>query len=102
MSKLVKKIIGHVPVESACLMVIDPCMLRDVLFCDNKNVDEWYEKNVCEELDVTECGDWAVKDESKNSDIGRIVIAGVGDVSYPIEATYLPDGSIKEIRIIFQ
>lgn len=101
MSDLKNKVIGHVPVASGNLMLIDPCMLRDSLFVGNDSVENWYEESICEELDNFEDESLPIKDRN-NSDIGRVFASGLGDGLYPIEATYLPDGTISEIRIIFQ
>ena len=98
--------LGHAPVDAGCLMLIDPCYLRDVLFAGNKQVEEWYDRAVVEKIDATINEHWPVlsaDDESggKAEPIGHLFISGAGDGYYPVEGIYADDGTLQELRVRF-
>ena len=100
-------VIGHLPVEAGCVLLLDPCWLRDRLFPGNQDVEDWYESAVVGQIDQAKDEHWPVtapraSQKSASLSLGHLVISGKGDGYYPVEATYLPDGTVSELRIVFQ
>jgi hypothetical protein len=98
------RVIGHLPVDAGCLLLIDPCYLRDVLFEGDERVDAWYENEVVAKIDGISDEHWPVQrpgDAPSALPLGRLVISGRGDGCYPVEALYADDGTLSEIRIRF-
>ena len=98
--------IGHLPVEAGCVLLIDPCQLRDRLFPGNAPVEDWYEQAVVARIDQVRDEHWEVAAPSAAGQaaglpLGHFVISGAGDGHYPVEASYLPDGTLAEVRIRF-
>jgi len=100
-------VIGHLPVEAGCVLLLDPCWLRDKLFPGNQEVEAWYESTVVGQIDQAKDEHWPVSAAQAGQkgaplSLGHLVITGKGDGYYPVEATYLPDGTVSELRIVFQ
>ena len=89
-------VIGHVPVDAGCLMLMDPCYLRDRLFAGSEQIESWYDDAVVDHAEETH---WAVKHHDER--YGHIVSTGYGDGFYPIEARFNSEGLIAEVRIRF-
>ena len=97
-------VIGHAPVDAGCMLVIDPCYLRDVIFEGDDRVEDWYEKTVVGSAD--QAGEhWAVTaPENNNRPVGTSlghIVATAGDGYFPVEVRYGPDGNVVELRIRF-
>ncbi len=100
------KCVGHVPVDAGCLLLIDPCYLRDALFPGNAQVEEWFERAVVARIDHIENEHWTVAApttgaKGAESSLGHLVITGAGDGYYPVEVTYEADGTVAEVRVRF-
>lgn len=98
--------IGHLPVEAGCVLLIDPCQLRDRLFPGNPQVDDWYEQAVVARIDHIRDEHWELAAPAADAQgaafaLGHLVISGAGDGHYPVEASYLADGTLAEVRIRF-
>lgn len=92
--------IGVVPVDAGCLLIVDPCYLRDVLFEGNKQIEAWYQRAVVE----GGRDHWPVTHQDRKGgqmDLGHFVSTGEGDGIYPVEARFAEDGRIAEVRIRF-
>jgi len=103
MSKITKKIIGHVAVDSGQILLTDPCYLKD--WKDNEFVGDGKNK----QKDFTYSGACNITlskkmggnfVDEKFKEIGVAVSSGYGDGSYTVEAIY-KDDRIKEIKIVF-
>jgi hypothetical protein len=99
--------VGHAPVDAGCLLIIDPCYLRDVLFTENEQVEKWFDKAVVSEIDNAISQHWPVMapgDDGKTRGIpvGHLIVTGQGDGSYPVEIRYDTDGTVAEVRIKFK
>jgi hypothetical protein len=100
-------VVGHVPVDAGCLLLIDPGYLRDVLFPGNAQVEEWYERAVVSRIDHIADEHWTVTapDSAAKSDkfaVGHLVISGAGDGHYPVDVTYANDGTVTQVRVRFR
>jgi len=89
-------VIGHAPVDAGCLMLIDPCYLRDGLFAGNAQIESWYDDAVVDNAENTH---WPVRHGDQR--YGHIVSTGYGDGFYPIEARFNAEGLVTEVRIRF-
>jgi hypothetical protein len=99
-------LIGHAPVDAGCVLIIDPCYLRDVLLKDDERVEKWYDQTVVDQIDNAKNQHWPVMASGNNVKIegiplGHLIITGRGDGSYPVEIRYNADGTVAEVRIRF-
>ena len=96
-----KKIIGHVGVDSGQLLITDPCYLKE--FKNNEYTGKRKKKDYsyagCAEVTLSKNCGGNFKDE-KYKQIGVAVGSGLGDGVYPVEAIY-EDGIVKEVNIKF-
>ena len=90
--------VGDLPVDAGCLLVIDPCYLRDMLFEGNAQVEQWYEQAVVQaQGEVSPVS----APQMQKRPLGHVVSTGNGDGVYPLEVRFAKDGRVAEMRIRF-
>lgn len=88
--------IGHCPVDSGQLLVIDPCYLSN--WKDGEcDFDSKKIKNDYDECAKITCSS---KGAGKHSKLGVVFSSGYGDGCYPVFAHYNNEGRIIKIEII--
>lgn len=87
------KLIGTVPVDAGCLVLIDPCYLKSDANTGGSNVDP-YDEVLHSDDGLTENGYQSVGLKS-----GVVFSTGYGDGTYPVFAR-IEGGRVMEIRVI--
>tara|TARA_R100000458_G_C8269029_1_gene243839 strand:+ start:2076 stop:2339 length:264 start_codon:yes stop_codon:yes gene_type:complete len=84
-----KRLIGHVPVDSGQVMVVDPCyVLKD-------------DDPVAEKLYQEICGVTMSSDKAGSFDLGCATSSGWGDGNYPAYVHYDDSGRVKKLVVDF-
>lgn len=87
------KLIGTLPVDAGCLVIIDPCYLLSASPTGGSNVDPYDE--------ILDSGAGLIDDgyQSVGKDSGIVFNTGYGDGAYPMFARF-DGGRVMEVRII--
>ncbi len=101
------KTIGHIGVDTARLLIIDPCYLSDLFSPElreriNQEQEAWFDITATRPYGALRSKEWKFHDDSEGA---FIISTGYGDGTYTIEARTVKDerghDRTAEIRIRF-
>jgi hypothetical protein len=90
------EVAGHVPVDSGCIMLSDPCYAVQNIIGQRVGNDRWLK--FCDKL-------WDLEKKNRvagaSLDLGYVATGFGGDGFYPVEIRKDDRGMVKELRIRF-
>lgn len=84
------KVIGHVAVDSGCIVISDPCQARNAA-----NAWDAHTNGDGRDFPVVTAGNWGPDHQA-----AVFTTTGIGDGYYDVEARYIC-GDVAEVRIVF-